>query len=179
VITTSDKQQQLYGLLSRMKPFSGLQTASLQRLRINKVISRRGEILLPEQGSLLVVLCGRSVQIDEGHDGKLFQSAEFGPGDVIGWWPIDQQISTISHNVETHYIEIAPGWADDEALSAFAAQKLLQRLNDVHKRMVLSLTTTVAERVQYFPRRPGESNTELARRLGCSREILSKVFRTQ
>lgn len=179
MITANDKQQQLYGLLSRIKPFSDMQPAHLQQLHINKVIYRRGEIMVAQTGALSVLLCGRAQQIDTGPNGKELQSAEFGPGDVVGWWPIDQQISTISHPVETHYIEIAPGWAQDETLSAFATQQLLQRLNELHTRMVVCLTTTVAERLKYYPPRLGESNTQLARRLGCSREIVSKVLNQQ
>lgn len=164
----------LHDLLARFKPFNTMQPAHLARLHLHKVVKARGTYLLPEPGHLYLVLSGRSLQIDKGHAERFFESACFEPGSVVGWWPTTAVSSYIEHPAETHYIDVGPGWEADEVLQAHSMQQLLQRLESQHLMLVIGMTTKACDRIELIPRRVGESKTQWARRIGCTREYLSK-----
>lgn len=160
-------------LLARTAPYNTLAPALLRQIDLRKVICKRNQVLSPQPGSLYLVLSGRAKEIQATNRGKTVHLETYLAGDTVGWWPVD---GFIEHAVETHYAVIAARWACEPELLALRHRAVAARVKKLHARLAVWGTCTIAERIELDPPKQGESISDVARRIGCSREMASRVL---
>jgi hypothetical protein len=145
----------------------------LEVLSVRYFCVKRGYQLDLPRNTLALILQGRAIETAVPVDGKAAQLAVHSTGDVIGWWPID---GYIAHPIQTHYIMIDVGGVASPELRELRAHMQERHLWAVRAQLALQMTTTVSERFRLDPPAPGEKPGEIARRLGCSREMVSRLL---
>lgn len=167
------REQRLYDLISRFQPYRYMSMSLLQEIPVHKLTLKRGEALEVTPGLLYVLLAGSASEIHTFANGREATLATFAPSQTIGWYPVGGEIR---HGRATDYAVLAPTWSRQEALTHHRDVQMAERLKELSDRLTLQMTTSVTERLQYMPIAEGETRTDLARRLGCSREMVSRLL---
>lgn len=159
----------------------------------------RVQILSEGEGgdSLYIVLAGALRSVSLAGDGREFVHAQHGPGDCVGLVALDGgprlcsvQTVAATHGVRVNMATLRQRLAEDPELVLLLLQRLAAQARQatLHLReMVFSdvcgrlcrLLDDLAQR-QGDGRRvvdPAPSHLEMSRRLGCSREMVSRVLK--
>lgn len=164
----------LHQLLSRFAPFNRLSDKTLETLPVRKVICKRNMVLNISKSHLYLVVQGEGRELVEGHRGREAYVSTYGVGDIIGWWSAD---GLIKHDKATHYLVISVQPTDIPELRLLRVQAMHQHIVALTRRLAVFMTTSVSERIELEDLRAGETRTAMAKRIGCSREYISKLIR--
>lgn len=159
--------------LSRLHPFCALPRAELAAMPISKMQYKRRSLLKVRKDELYFLVYGQAAELRPSYLGRMAMLTRFKAGSVIGWYPID---GVIQQERETLYLVIPSAWRNFTLLLQHQQRVLHERVLELGQQLSLQLTTSVTERIQVMAREPGESKTELAMRVGCSREMVSRLL---
>jgi hypothetical protein len=165
--------QSLRALVASMRPFDSLPFGSLDDAEMHKEIRKRGQVIMPKPGSLYFVLSGRATHVQQAPNGKVTHLHVFEMGDTVGWWPVE---GCIEHTIETHYAVIPGAWASLPALLPIRYRMACAHVAALNNKLSVWAGCNVAERIALEPQKRWESISDVARRVGCSREMASRVL---
>lgn len=169
----TSKNHRLYQIAARYWPFSRMSMESLSGIPIKRIILSRKQLLEPRPGHLYLVLEGTPIEVLHTPRGTTMDAHHYAPGEIMGWWAVE---GFIRHARETHYIVLTPDWIAYPELEAVRTGEVIKHLARTKEKLALFAAGTVEELVCALPRTSNETITDYARRLGRSREMVSKVL---
>lgn len=161
----------LLRLLKVFTPFRDLHDDVVSALSVHKLVVPRQTPLSPESGSLYVVVLGR-VSEHFIHKEREAYPRDYNQGDIIGLWPSPPLVQASV----TTYLQILPGWESVPELKAHQQAALQSELDRTRSKLVAMMSMSVAERLAVEPKRENESIADVARRVGASREQVSRTL---
>lgn len=152
-------------------PFKTATEALFSEEQITEQQFKRGEMLEPEPETLYVMTSGRAQEIAHTAHERQVHMAMLIEGDSFGWWPIDGYIQFL---LNSSCAVIKVDWANHD-LMQLRLQCALRHIWALSAKFALLHSTSAKERLKLDPVRPGETLTDTARRLMCTREMLSRI----
>lgn len=142
---------------------------------VQKVRLQRGQTYFAKRERIFVVAYGRLVETVLSDAGREAHLDEYRPGEYT-----PHVVGVLRAAVATVVIEVGEGWRTAMPSMRDAVLASIEgRIEDLSYRLASASCDTVLERVQQLLRRHPDlrSPTVIARRVGASREMCSKVLR--
>lgn len=171
-MTTEKQIQIMRAALHRARHFRELPPYEIDQLTLDVIKCKRAEVLVPEPGRIYVVQSGQAREFGYSDLAREALITTYREGDSLGWYPTT---GYIDHRIATMYIVVDTDWRRP-ALHDLQVKAMADESRRLRAELAVIKTTSAKERILHATRQPGENNTALAARIGCSRELVSKVL---